>query len=192
MNALTRWFLQAKPWQLFLFFAGTYLVEGLVLRATNGSSALVLGAMSALDMLVVAIWFEAAGSFLNSLLPLSSRFNLMIFRLALSASVIYAFFVPGFVLDTSSSVFSMKAGAHLLEWVCGIYVVNLVAKALELAETGNVTSFFDYIVEFFLILSFPVIGVWFIQPRINRLYARSSNRVTSAGTAAHGGIRVPS
>jgi uncharacterized RDD family membrane protein YckC len=44
-----------------------------------------------------------------------------------------------------------------------------VSKNLVLAETSKPASFYDYAGPFFLIWFFPI-GVWFTQPRINRLY----------------------
>jgi hypothetical protein len=50
------------------------------------------------------------------------------------------------------------------------YNLYFVAKTLVLAETGKSASFYNYAGPFFLIWFFPI-GVWFVQPRINRLYS---------------------
>src|SRR5262249_22613374 len=44
-----------------------------------------------------------------------------------------------------------------------------ISKSLVLAETTKPASFYDYAGPFFLLWFFPL-GVWFTQPRINRLY----------------------
>src|SRR5580658_8084771 len=44
------------------------------------------------------------------------------------------------------------------------------SKSLAIAETGEAVNFSDYGVSFLLILS--LIGIWLLQSRINRLYAR--------------------
>jgi hypothetical protein len=45
-----------------------------------------------------------------------------------------------------------------------------VSKSLVLAETGKPASFYDYAGPFFLLWFFPV-GIWIVQPRVNRLYS---------------------
>ena len=57
----------------------------------------------------------------------------------------------------------------LLAVFCMFYNLYFVAKNLVTAETGRSASFSNYAGPFFL-LWFFLIGVWFIQPRINRLY----------------------
>jgi hypothetical protein len=42
------------------------------------------------------------------------------------------------------------------------------AKTITSVEMKKETHFSDYIGDFFLIWFFPV-GIWFLQPRINRL-----------------------
>jgi uncharacterized RDD family membrane protein YckC len=54
---------------------------------------------------------------------------------------------------------------------CMLYLLYFVSKNLVLAETRKPASFPDYAGPFFLIWFFPI-GIWFTQPRINRLYER--------------------
>jgi len=61
---------------------------------------------------------------------------------------------------------------HLLAMFCLFYLLYFVSKSLVLAETCKPASFNEYAGLFFLIWVFPI-GVWFIQPRINRQYAES-------------------
>jgi hypothetical protein len=58
-----------------------------------------------------------------------------------------------------------------------------VAKNLVKAETGKRVTFYDYAGPFFLLWFFPI-GVWFIQPRINQLYAEKHNAGASAEATA--------
>jgi hypothetical protein len=47
--------------------------------------------------------------------------------------------------------------------------LNFVATALGVAETGKSRVFSQIVGTFFLLWFFPV-GIWIIQPKINRLY----------------------
>jgi|HubBroStandDraft_2_1064218.scaffolds.fasta_scaffold26755_3 hypothetical protein len=61
---------------------------------------------------------------------------------------------------------------HFLAMFCLFYLLYFVSKSLVLAETCKPASFNDYAGPFFLIWFFPI-GIWFIQPRINRQYMES-------------------
>jgi len=57
---------------------------------------------------------------------------------------------------------------HFFSMFCIIFVLYFIAKTLKSVELQREAHFSDYIGEFFLIWFFPV-GIWFIQPRINRI-----------------------
>ena len=185
LNPIIKWFLRATPLVLFLLFVCGYLAERLVSRIFTGNHDVFFNAMSAFDGLFVLVWMWSAGSFLNSVIPPSSKSNLSIFRAALIVTALYPFFASDRFINYPSSVYSVFIPFHVLGWLCAFYAINLVSKSLVLAETGNVTSAFDYALEFLLIWTFPVIGVWFIQPRINRLYSKSSYGLAASNTPTH-------
>jgi hypothetical protein len=65
---------------------------------------------------------------------------------------------------------------HLLATVAIFYVLAFSAKNLIMAERQSPVALFDYSGPFFLIWFFPV-GVWFVQPRVNRLVTASSRGI---------------
>lgn len=67
---------------------------------------------------------------------------------------------------------------HLLATYCVFFNLNFVSKSLVLAEAGRAVSFNDYAGPFFLLWFFPL-GIWFIQSRINRLYAATTKTATA-------------
>lgn len=72
---------------------------------------------------------------------------------------------------------------HLFAMFCIFYGLYFVSKSLVLAETGKPASFYDYAGPFFLIWFFPI-GIWFTQPRINRLFAERTKAAPMTGPAA--------
>jgi hypothetical protein len=176
MNAISNWFLRAAPSLLFLLFVLIYVLEKFALRLVAPErSVLWSGVLSEMDLLLILMWMWAAGSFLESVVPAKAKFDLTVFRAALVYLAAYPFLTASHLLKDSWLGFSPRLPLLLFAWVCTILVLNLLSKSLVWAETGNVTSFFDYALDFLLIAVFAVIGVWFIQPRINRLYAKSLN-----------------
>lgn len=57
---------------------------------------------------------------------------------------------------------------HMLTIFGIIYTMYFVAKTITSVEMKKESHFSDYIGDFFLIWFFPV-GIWFIQPRINKI-----------------------
>ncbi len=57
---------------------------------------------------------------------------------------------------------------------CSIYVMGFVAKSIVMAENDEKVTLSEYIAEFFLIYFYPI-GVWFLQPRINKLVSKDDD-----------------
>ncbi|MDR0802166.1 hypothetical protein [Fluviicola sp.] len=57
---------------------------------------------------------------------------------------------------------------HLFSIFCLLHTLYFVAKTIRVAELQKNVTFSDFIGDFFLTWLLPV-GIWFLQPRINRL-----------------------
>jgi hypothetical protein len=57
---------------------------------------------------------------------------------------------------------------HLFSMVCIILGLRFAAKTMKSVELGRMVKFGDYAGEFFLIWFSPI-GVWVLQPRLNKL-----------------------
>jgi len=116
-------------------------------------------------------WFWAMGSFLNSIVQPKLRPGVGFFRFALVYPILY---IPVFIFmvlrPLHPAMLEVTLPLHLLAMFCMFYLLNFVSKNLVLAETHRVVRFYDYAGPFFLLWFFPI-GVWAVQPRINRLYA---------------------
>ncbi|AEA44494.1 hypothetical protein [Fluviicola taffensis] len=66
---------------------------------------------------------------------------------------------------------------HMFSMFCIMHTLFFVAKTIKIAEHQKNLPFWKFIGEFFLIWFFPV-GVWFIQPRINKLIDSENNLQT--------------
>lgn len=58
---------------------------------------------------------------------------------------------------------------HLFSIFCMLFALYFIAKALKSVEIMKQARFNDFIGEFFLFWFFPI-GIWFLQPRINKLF----------------------
>ncbi len=181
--------LHLKHWQFFLFYALPGLISILSLAAifairihygdTEGPQGAILplvilyfgGPLVMIGAAMSWLWAVAVG--LQPKLPEGMKMNLKAFQ--------FAFCGPIVVILVAA--FAMLAGWEgvgfiavlFLGWVYAMvgvfYVPWFVAKTLKSVELQRTDlGFADFILEFFLIGLGPI-GVWFIQPKINRVAA---------------------
>ena len=75
------------------------------------------------------------------------------------------FFAAGYQMGIISIII---IPLHLFSMFGILYCLYFAAKTLKTIELQREVTFSDFAGEFFLIWFFPI-GIWFIQPRINRL-----------------------
>ena len=190
-NFISNQFLCARHWQIFLLLFGLYFAGSLLefaglepgtvhsLKDIN-PYALCGMVLTELSMVCFLGWLWSIGLFLNAIVHpvLRSKTELLTF----------AFIYPGVFIACALFFFSFFLSASL--WVtalmlpligavafCGFYAIYFVSRYLVLAEAFKPTPFYDYAGPIFLLMCYPV-GIWIIQPRINRLYrSRVSQRI---------------
>lgn len=177
--------LRLKHWQLFLLLTGAPLVFQLfamqaMIRNDDPQEVFVPFAITMIIVVTIFFgWFYALGTNLHKQLPESVSMNLARFKLFL---LIPAFYLLSFCLlilfaisdqELFQNYFTSFSGIiipiHLLSTFSIFYALYFVSKALKSVEWQRPVTFSDYAGEFFLIWFFPL-GVWIIQPRINRLF----------------------
>jgi len=140
--------------------------------------------MGAMELFAVAfaLWIWSSGIFLNSVVPQFFKMKLIYFQIAVVVVPLYLpvfgiFFQsfttirnPKFILLMFAVIFPL----HLFAFLCQIYSWYFVSKNLAMAEKPQFAAFPDYVGYFFGLWFFPI-GIWFIQPRINRLYANATS-----------------
>lgn len=181
-NAFSAVFLRAKHWHIFLTFASLMLFDiaistNSVLSNANTDAALgkfelLNGLLTLVPLVIFDAWFWSMGSFLNSLAPPRLKLSSKPFAVSLVYPPLYIAFFFLLFQDPNPKIVLWILPFHFFAMFCLFYNLYFVAKVLVLAETRRPASFYDYAGPFFLIWFFPV-GVWFTQPRINRLYAQA-------------------
>ncbi len=188
MNVVASLLLRAKHWQIFFLLFGIFIVGDVAVMSSMSAARSpqdfvkigpLFGAVLVLSMFCILAWFWSMGSFLSSMVPPPLRPKLGFFRFALTYPALYIFiFIASFQsASTRPALLAIIFPLHFLAVFCMFYDLYFVSKNLVLAETSKSASFYDYARPFFLIWVFPV-GVWFIQPRINRLYRQPTPSLT--------------
>lgn len=195
MNAIASFPLRAKHWQISLLLFGIYFVAQAAFLSSfimaprpeenfgEAGVLFVFEGMVVLYMFCFLGWLWSMGSFLDSIVRPALRMKMRLFRFALIYLALYGTVLVALLESINPSAFAVIAPLHLLATFCVFYLLYFASKILVLAETHKPASFYDYSGSFFLIWFFPI-GLWFIQPRINRLYAkkRHSESLIEAGS----------
>lgn len=141
----------------------------------------------ALYLYVLFGWFYSVAVGLQSQLPEGVKLNVNRFKIFFFIPVIYllVIFIGMAVLfnsidiDSGEPPFSFESAGigvviiiplHLFSMFCIFHTMYFCAKTLKSVELGRMARSGDYIGEFFLFW-FWFIGVWILQPRINKLAA---------------------
>ena len=176
-----------SPWQtlaVFILVFGVYFVGQMALvgsilasprsQEVFSKGGLFAGLVMTLSTLGLFVWFWSLGSYFNSIVLPELRVKSVFFRVALIYPPFYLVFFIATFQSSSPGLFGLIIPLHLFALVCIFYLLYFVSKSLVLAERGKPASFYDYAGPFFLLWFFPV-GIWIVQPRVNRLYSERKN-----------------
>ena len=181
MRSIYRWFVRAKSHEVFLLLFVPSTVAGLVggnLESKNGhpqfdSRPILTGLLAIAIVYSLLLWFWSIGKLTNSAVKPELRMNFAAFRFGIGSPAIYTLFaIPAFTAFSDSNLFIILP-FHLVAVGCVIYDMNFISKSMLLCDRKKPVSFFDYAGPFFLLWFWPI-GIWSIQPRINRIYAKTA------------------
>lgn len=181
--------LRLKHWQLFGLLIGIPFVIQIIgiLSIVLAQNQIMMFAMFPLIIIsftgVFFGWFYAMAVYLNKKLPDTVRIKLTKFKLSLLFPIVYIVFFTIFMSGTFGNligggdsnntiqpgIFGIILPFHFFSMFCIFYCIYFCAKSIKTVELQRHVAFNDYAGEFFLICFFPI-GVWFIQPRINKLF----------------------
>ncbi|WP_276497934.1 hypothetical protein [Pontibacter litorisediminis] len=175
--------LRLRHWQAFLllFVLPLLLQHGLLwlldaLQVREGRFGTML--LDALPATVYVLWLWGVGSWLFRRMPQSIKITPLYFHLGNLYILLYALL---FVYTLAMVRDSMAAGTlpfgmlallvpmHLFATFCYLYVVYFAARSLVSVEQRREVQLGEYLGTFFLFLLLPL-GIWFLQPRLHRLY----------------------
>ena len=181
MSGIRTFFLRAPHWQVFVVLVGLLCAVQIVVVASkasdHGTLGMPLSALLAAEVgsVLTAYWFWCLGYFLHSRAQIGFRLSLGFFAFTLLYPIVYIAFFQMVFERIRPAYFVAMFPLHLLALACLISNVDFVSKNLLLAEKQRRVTFNEYVWPFFLFLIFPI-GIWFLQPRINRLYAGSASQ----------------
>lgn len=193
MRSISEVILRARHWQLFLLFmslscAAAAVILITILSAPEEALKRTFPFFAIMELFAgsFSLWLWFLGAFLNSIIPPHLRMKRTFFRVSVLFLPLY---VPvfGVFFQSTNQVrnvtlvlisFAVIFPLHLFGMFCQIYNLYFVSKSMALAESLRPASFGDYVGYFFGLWLFPI-GVWIIQPRVNRLYAHAATTLST-------------
>lgn len=170
MNSIVK----LKHWQLFIVLCTTYIVS-IVFELNLFSIARVVALQISVYLSVITLifffsWIIVIGIYLNNIPNNPHHFRAPILIFAVLCSMI------GYIklnIDRleQEGLFTQNFFSMLLPLFVffGIfYTFYNVPKSLKSIELGREAVFSEWIIDAFLLFTFPI-GVWFIQPRLNKI-----------------------
>ncbi|MCG8385551.1 MAG: hypothetical protein MJA30_08430 [Cytophagales bacterium] len=187
-------FLKAKHWQLFLLTFGIPIILQIVIMISmlmsagwstkiNPTFMISYFAVFPIVMLIFIAaffgWFWVVAIGLQTKVPDGITMKVGRFKIFLFIPLIYILFVLGFMLiamnyvfqdgtPPNPGIFALIVPLHLFSMFCIFYCLYFVAKTFKTVELQRKVTFSDFAGEFFMIWFYPI-GIWVIQPRINKM-----------------------
>ena len=181
--------LKAKHWHLFILTFGIPLILQFFIMAriftkafineeistTNmfsNSMVLIIITLAFSSILLFWIWSVSIG--LQKKVPetvklKTNRFKFFFFTPIVYMIIYLTIVFPSFMnSNINPMLFLIIIPLHLFAMFCMIYCLYFTAKTFRTVELQREVHSGDYLGEFFLIWLFPI-GVWIIQPRINKI-----------------------
>lgn len=136
-----------------------------------------------ISMIVYWVWYWSVGVGLQHKLPDGLKRSTTLFKAFLFFPALYITAVSIYVLTVVGQVSTLVPGEepninpiiiavilpfHFLSIFCIFYCIYFVAKTIKTVELQSAVKFKDFVGEFFLVWFFPI-GVWILQPTINKL-----------------------
>ena len=183
-----KFLLRLKHWQLFLLTWGVPILIDIYSFVDMTILFRLFPAMMFVFMVMVFGWIWTISTALHKKLPPGVNLNLRQFQLMFAIPIIYCLVILGWINfanftdqygeqdDLGGGVIVFIVVMHLISIAFILLGIRFAAKTLKSIELGRLAKFGDYAGEFFLIWFSPV-GIWILQPRLNRLAKQSHNDI---------------
>lgn len=187
-------FLKAKHWQLFILILGIpvlFQVGMMIMMFSNFSvgtepdPAMMFNYMKFFPIMMLVFagglfgWFWSVAIGLQRKVPEGINMKVKKFKLFFFIPLVYILLFMGFFAititrgDFSPLIFAVIVPLHLFSMFCIFYTLYFVAKTFKTVQLQREVTFSDFGGEFFMIWFYPV-GIWIMQPKINKMIAEES------------------
>lgn len=192
-------FLRAKHWQLFIVMLGIpllcqfYFMFSIFSEFGTKTNPDIKNIMSFFQFFPIIMilftgvffgWFWSIAIGLQKNISEENKLNVKKFKILFFIPLFYTIFFMIYLSRLYSGIgtnlfpnggliLAIILPFHLFSMFCIFYSMYFVAKTIKTAELQRKVGFGDFASEFFL-LWFYIIGIWIIQPKVNKLYEKGN------------------
>ena len=179
---ITNRFLKAKHWQLFLLIFGVPIflpfITMLLIMLVGKYVIMFQLLLLFISIASFLTWFWSIAIGLQKSIPQNIKMKVKKFKRLFFISIIYIIFMKVFIRITVrgsngnilnvliENLFAISINLFLLFSI--VYLLYFTAKTFKTVELQREVKFSDFVGEFFLILFYPI-GIWALQPKINKM-----------------------
>jgi hypothetical protein len=187
-----KFFLFLKNWQVFLLTFGLFLLGCFLSTlldevifdhnpSLNGIDAMLLGILvsQTVCMVLANCWFYAIGTHLHKKYYYNS-FVLVVSRIGIYATVILSTLAFTILPLMGIRDIALIFFTFLISWATLIYCSLFSGRLLKMAELKRDVSLSEFIKSSIGFLFYPI-GVWWLQPRINKIFEKDLNEFDPKG-----------
>ena len=174
-------YLKLAPWKLFLILTGALVFPMVVFESTppNRVSFFVYAVFYSV---LVFGWVVSIGIEANRKLEDGLKKSPYLMLLGLIYCAVYGGISIFFLMPTSVEDLPVNLGLifplHFISFGCSIYSMGYSAKRLKSLQIRKIPVFSEYVSILLGFWFFPL-GVWFIQPKVNRYLAEGSTSASN-------------
>ena len=182
-------FLKAKHWQIFMLTFGLPIILEIIAMPFMiiGNNPMVIMKIMPIMMIFFIVgffgWFWAIAIGLQNKVPTGIKMKVKKFKVFFLIPLIYIILIFGFmgfayggILENGQQPSGGMIGGlvgiivplHLFSMFCIFYCLYFVSKTFKTVELQREVTFSDFAGDFFMIWFFPI-GVWIVQPKINKM-----------------------
>lgn len=191
-------FLKAKHWQLFVLMFGIPLILQVIalgfimFNVSNGKdpeSVIMINTLTLFPVIMIIYsglffgWFWSIAIGLQKKVPENVKMKVKKFKTLFIFPLVYIVLISIFVRISATGLLangnmsgSVVGGvliaviliSHLFSMFCIFYSLYFVSKTIKTVELQREVIFGDFIGEFFMLWFYPI-GIWIVQPKINRM-----------------------
>lgn len=173
-----------KHWQSFLLifilpFILRYLLHQLLLLTGFSSSAILSTVTDALPAIFPVLWLWLVSLYLHGRLPASIRISFVYVHLGALYFTLYTFVLVYTLGIAQQSItggtlplgmLALLLPMHLFATFCYLYLVYFAARCIVSVEKQRIVDATEYLLPLVQVLFLPV-GIWFLQPRLKKLFS---------------------
>ena len=172
--------LKAKHWQIFIITFGLpFLIQIILMLMTiiKDDPMMIIRFFPIIMILYIGGyfgWFWSIAIGLQKVIPTEIQLKINRFKIFVLIPVFYIIFFLGFFMTSfhlggpNPVILAIIVPLHLFSMFCIFYSMYFVAKIFKTVELQRNVTFSDFAGEFLMIWFLPI-GIWILQPKINKM-----------------------